>query len=181
MRSHFRANQPAGAGRPLEPKRPPMDLRAGVAWLAWVVAVVSAGAGVGLLFGPGEWYGTLAKPTWDPPAWLFGPVWTTLYILLGTGAWLVWREPGPRGTPERRQAWWAFAVHAVLNLAWTPLFFGMHAPGWAFVDIVLVWTSALWMVLAFGRVRPLAGSLQIPLVGWVGFALVLNGTIWLMN
>ena len=135
----------------------------------------------GVLFAPGAWYESLSKPTWNPPSWLFGPVWTTLYALLGTGAWLVSREPGPVAAEARPRAWLAFAVHAVLNLAWTPLFFGLRSPGWAFADIVLLWVATLWMTLSFGRVRPLAGTLQVPLVAWVSFALVLNGTIWLMN
>jgi len=181
VRSQPSASKTAVPASRLASVRPPMDLGDYVAWLAWVVAVISAGAGVGLLFGPGEWFATLDKPTWNPPSWVFGPAWTTLYALLGTGAWLVWREPGPRGAPERRHAWWAFGVQAVLNLAWTPIFFGLRSPGWAFAEIILLWASVLWMTLAFGRVRPLAGTLQVPLVAWVSFALVLNGTIWLLN
>ena len=163
------------------PARPPVRLRDAVAWLCWVVVVVAAGASVGVLFSPGAWYEGLAKPTWHPPSWLFGPVWTLLYALLGTGVWLVSREPGPAAEDARPQAWLAFGVQAVLNLAWTPLFFGLRSPAWAFVDIVLLWGAVLWMTLAFGRVRPLAGTLQVPLVAWVSFALVLNGTLWLMN
>ena len=160
--------------------RPPMTVRAWVTWLVWVLAVVAAGSAVGLWFAPDEWYQGLAKPTWNPPNWLFGPVWTTLYALLGTSAWLVSREPGvPAG--ERRTAWIAFGVHAVLNLAWTPLFFGLRQPGLAFIDICLVWLALLWMTMQFGRIRPLAGYLLLPQVLWVSFALVLNGTLWLMN
>jgi tryptophan-rich sensory protein len=158
-----------------------VHLRDGVAWLCWVGVVVAAGASVGVLFSPGAWYEGLAKPTWHPPSWLFGPVWTLLYALLGTGVWLVSREPGPAAEVARPQAWLAFGVQAVLNLAWTPLFFGLRSPAWAFVDIVLLWGAVLWMTLAFGRTRPLAGTLQVPLVAWVSFALVLNGTLWLMN
>lgn len=154
--------------------------RAWLTWLAWVVATVAAGAAMGVLFPPDEWYERIAKPTWMPPAWLFGPVWTVLYVLLGTGAWLVARDRGaaPR---DRRIAWIAFMLHAVFNLAWTPLFFGLRQPGLAFLDICLVWLTLLWMVLQFGRIRPLAGYLLLPQVLWVSFALVLNGTLWLMN
>ncbi len=155
-------------------------LLSGVTLAVWILAIVVAGAAAGLLFPPGEWYQQLAKPTWNPPSWLFGPVWTVLYVLLGVGAWLVWREPRA-SAQERRWAWIAFTLHAVLNLAWTPLFFGLRQPGLAFFDICLLWLALLWMTLCFGRIKPLAGYLQVPLVLWVSFALMLNGTIWLMN
>lgn len=172
--SHNKATTARPSGRPV------LDSRAIVSLVVWVLAVVLAGASVGLLFGPDAWFDSLAKPTWNPPSWLFGPVWTTLYALLGVAAWLVSREPGV--TPsERRWAWIAFAAHAVFNLGWTPLFFGMREPGLAFVDICLVWLSLFWMLLLFGRIRALAGYLLLPQMLWVSFALVLNGTIWLMN
>lgn len=155
-------------------------LLSGVTLAVWILAIVVAGAASGLLFPPGEWHEQLAKPTWNPPSWVFWPVWTILYVLLGVGAWLVWREP-PESAEERRGAWMAFTVHAVLNLAWTPLFFGLRQPGLAFLDICLLWLALLWMTLRFGRIRPLAGYLQVPMILWVSFALMLNGTIWLMN
>ncbi|KFL36916.1 TspO/MBR family protein [Arenimonas donghaensis] len=159
----------------------PVSGRDAAALVAWVVIVVAAGASVGVLFPPGDWYQGLAKPSWNPPSWLFGPVWTTLYILLGVGAWLVRREPGAAADAERPGAWLAFALMAVLNLAWTPLFFGLESPALAFVDISLLWGVLVWMTLRFGRVRPMAGYLQMPMILWVSFALVLNGTIWLIN
>jgi benzodiazapine receptor len=103
-----------------------------------------------------------------------------LYVLLGVAGWLVSREPVAE-PGERRVAWIAFALQAVLNIAWTPLFFGLRQPGWAFVDICLLWVALLWMTMRFGRIRPLAGYLMAPYVLWVSFALVLNGTLWLMN
>jgi len=148
--------------------------------LAFVLLTVAAGAGAGLLFPPGEWFDSLAKPTWNPPSWLFGPVWTMLYVMIGISAWLVWREPGVSAS-DRRSAWSLFAVQAVLNLGWTPLFFGLQEPGVAFLDISLLWLVLVWMTVRFGKIRPLAGYLLIPYVLWVSFALVLNGTIWLMN
>ena len=170
---------------------PPVTIQSPPAWptsgrdaaalVAWVVIVVAAGTMTGVLFPPGEWYQSLEKPTWNPPSWLFGPVWTTLYILLGIGAWLVSREPGAAAAAERRKAWWVFGAMAVLMLAWTPLFFGLKSAALAFVDISVLWVLVLWTMLSFGRVRPGAGYLQLPLVCWVSFALVLNGTIWLIN
>ncbi len=159
----------------------PVDVRDGVALLAWVVIAVAAGASIGVLFPPGDWYQALEKPPWNPPSWLFGPVWTMLYVLLGVGAWMVAREPGPSPDAARPMAWFAFGLMALLNLAWTPLFFGLQSPALAFLDISLLWGALVWMTLSFGRVRPLAGYLQVPMVLWVSFALVLNGTIWLIN
>jgi tryptophan-rich sensory protein len=151
-----------------------------VALLAFVLLTIGAGATVGMLFPPDEWFESLAKPTWNPPGWLFGPVWTTLYVMIGLSAWLVWREPRVSES-ERRVAWGLFALQAVLNLGWTPLFFGLHRPGLAFLDISLLWLTLIWMTLRFGKIKPLAGYLLVPYVLWVSFALVLNGTIWLMN
>lgn len=173
--NHRSGGDTPSAGEVMKPR-----LLSGVLLAVWVLAIVVAGAAAGLMFPPGEWYQQLAKPTWNPPSWVFGPVWTLLYVLLGIGAWLVWREPGI-SAEERRGAWIAFAVHAVLNLSWTALFFGLKQPGLAFAGICLLWMALLWMTLRFGRVRPLAGYLQVPLVLWVSFALVLNGTIWLIN
>lgn len=155
-------------------------LLSGITLAVWVLAIVVAASAAGLVFPPGDWYQQLAKPTWNPSSWLFGPVWTVLYVLMGIGAWLVWREPGvPR--EERHGAWFAFGTQAALNLAWTPVFFGLQQPGLAFLVICLLWLAILWMTVRFGRIRPLAGYLQMPMVLWVSFALMLNGTIWLMN
>ena len=146
-----------------------------------IVWALILSVGGGLLTKIDEWYYELKKPSWQPPNWLFGPVWTALYVLLAVGAWLVSREPGPSADAERPKAWLAFGLMAALNLAWTPLFFGLQSPALAFVDISLLWGVLVWMTLRFGRVRPLAGYLQVPMVLWVSFALVLNGTIWLIN
>lgn len=152
----------------------------GVALAGWIVLMVGLGAASGVLFGPDAWYGTLLKPTWNPPSWLFGPVWTALYVSMAFALWLVRRE-SDIDEPARRRAQALFAVQFLLNLAWTPLFFALHSPGLAFVDICLLWIALLSTMLAFGRVRPLAGYLLLPYLLWVSFALVLNGTIWLMN
>jgi tryptophan-rich sensory protein len=159
---------------------PRLDARAWATLALWILATVTAGVAVGLAFPPDGWFASLVKPTWHPPSWLFAPVWAALYVLLGIAAWLVAREPNV-AADERGVAWVAFAVQAVLNLAWTPLFFGLHSPGAAFVDICLLWPAVLWMTMRFGRISPLAGYLMGPYVLWTSFALVLNGTIWLMN
>lgn len=161
--------------------RPRRDARAWWRLAVWVLASVLAGTSVALIAPIDQaWYAALARPTWNPPSWVFGPVWTALYALIGVAAWLVAGEPGA-DPAERRGTWWVFGAQAMLNLAWSPLFFGLKSPGLAFVDICLLWIAVLWTTMRFGRIRPLAGYLLVPYVLWVSFALVLNGTIWLMN
>ncbi len=152
-------------------------------WLAltgWILLMVGLGATSGAFFPPDEWYAELSKPTWNPPSWLFGPVWTALYVSMAVALWLVRRETAIEDVLREHALKW-FAIQFVLNLLWTPLFFGLHNPGLAFAEICLLWFALLWTVFAFGRARPLAGYLLLPYLLWVSFALVLNGTIWLMN
>jgi tryptophan-rich sensory protein len=169
-----------GKGLGLSPGRRESGLHSTMVLLALVGVSLGAGAGMGMLFGPDAAYAALQKPTWSPPGQLFGPVWAVLYALMGISAWLVWRERRV-SSGDRRTAWTAFGVQAVLNLAWTPIFFGMESPGLALLDISLLWVAVLWTTVAFGRIRPLAGYLLVPYVLWVSFAWVLNGTIWLLN
>lgn len=182
--AHFQGKQAhfgrTGQGKAYGQGRRESGLHSTLVLLALVGLSVGLGAGVGALFGPDVPYQALQKPTWNPPGWLFGPVWTVLYALIGTSAWLVWRERRV-SAGDRRVAWTAFGVQAALNLAWSPIFFGLGSPGLAFLDISLLWLAVLWTTVAFGRIRPLAGSLLVPYVLWVSFALILNGTIWLMN
>lgn len=126
----------------------------------------------------GTWYRTLRKPAWTPPGWVFGPVWTVLYILMATAAWLVWRR---RHEVPVRVPLTFFGVQLALNLAWSGLFFAMRRPDLALLDI-----AALWLVLAattatFWRVRTLAGALLVPYLLWVTFASTLNAAIWQLN
>lgn len=152
----------------------------GLTLVAWMSLLLGLGAGTGALFAPDAWYEALLKPTFNPPSWLFGPVWSVLYLTMAVALWLVRRDRDAE--PDlRRRATALFAVQFALNLSWTPLFFGLHSPGLAFVDICLLWIALLTTMLVFGRVRPLAGYLLLPYLLWVSFALVLNGTIWLMN
>lgn len=168
--------------------RPPVVLPEIVAhpresWIAlvgWILLLVGLGAAVGIVFDPNGWYADLLKPTWNPPSWVFGPVWTLLYIAMAVALWLVRRELDVDGL-LRQRAVALFAIQFLLNLAWTPLFFGLHSPGLAFAEICLLWIVLLWTMLMFGRIRALAGYLLLPYLLWVSFALVLTGTIWLMN
>jgi translocator protein len=125
----------------------------------------------------GDWYVTLAKPSWNPPNWVFGPIWTTLYVGMAIAAWLVWRRRG-------LDSWLPlllFGVQLVLNAAWSALFFGLRNPGMAFEDIILLWLAILATVVAFGHVSTSAAALLLPYLAWVSFATALNWAIWRMN
>ena len=129
--------------------------------------------------GVDTWYPTLAKPSFNPPAWVFGPTWTLLYILMGVALFLVWRQ----GLEAEgvKLALTVFAVQLVLNALWSIIFFGMQSPGWAFVEIILLWLAIVATLWAFWRVIPAAGWLLVPYLVWVSFAAVLNGSLWILN
>ncbi|MFV0442135.1 MAG: TspO/MBR family protein [Planctomycetaceae bacterium] len=124
------------------------------------------------------WYRTVVKPEWNPPNWVFGPVWTTLFVLMGISAWLVWK---PAGFKESKTPLSLFAVQLILNVAWSWIFFGMHQIGWAVVEIVILWLVILATTVAFFRRSKPAGWLLVPYLVWVTFASVLNFTIWRLN
>ena len=125
-----------------------------------------------------SWYQTLAKPTWTPPDWVFGPVWSILYFLMAVAAWLVWRQSGRSGA---RTAWFLFGTQLLLNAAWSGIFFALRSPGGAFVEIVLLWTTIAATTLAFWTRHKLAGWLFVPYLSWSSFAALLNLAIWRMN
>ena len=150
--------------------------------LAVAVAIPEAVGAMGALFTAQAipaWYSTLVKPALNPPAWIFGPVWTTLYALMGIAAFLVWRE----GTQRRdvRVALGVFAAQLVLNAAWSVIFFGMHSPGVALADIALLWLAIVATMYAFARVSRAAAWLLAPYLLWVSFATYLNYSIWVLN
>jgi translocator protein len=149
-------------------------------WLAlvgWLVACYLTAAVGSAAGSPGPWYDALAKPSFNPPNWVFGPVWTVLYGMMGVAAWLVWRERHR----IRTLALGLFAVHLVLNAAWSWFFFGLQDLQLAFAGIIVLWTAILTLTLLFWRIRPLAGALLLPYLAWVGFASFLNFTLWQMN
>ena len=125
-----------------------------------------------------DWYPTLAKPVWNPPAWLFGPVWTVLYIAMAVAAWLVWR---PAGWAGARLALTLFMVQLALNAAWSIIFFGLRNPGAAFAEVVVLWAAIVGTLVLFWQVSVPAGMLFIPYLAWVSFAAVLNFTVWRLN
>ncbi len=148
-----------------------------LALIGWLCVTFLAPAAGAWMTSP-AWYAALVKPAWSPPAWLFGPVWTLLYVLMAVAAWLVWREGG---WLRQRRALTLYLVQLVLNAAWTPIFFGLRQPGWALVEIIALWIAILATLLAFKRVRPLAAWLLAPYLAWVSFATVLNFTLWRLN
>jgi tryptophan-rich sensory protein len=145
--------------------------------VAFFVAAFSA-AFVGARFPPGGWYAGLAKPAWTPPNWLFGPVWTALYAMIAVSGWLVWRRAGFEAAGA---ALALFAVQLALNAAWSWIFFGLHRPGAAFIEIVILWIAILGTVLLFWRVHWLPGALLLPYLAWVAFAAALNWQLWRLN
>jgi tryptophan-rich sensory protein len=124
------------------------------------------------------WYATLAKPSFNPPNWIFGPVWTTLYILMALAAWLVWRTAG---WPGAAGALGLFLFQLALNLAWSFIFFAWHRLGLALVEVLVLLAAIVATALAFRRHSRLAALLLIPYICWVTFASLLNAMIWRLN
>ena len=143
-----------------------------------LVSLVAAAIGAAASIEAAPFYGQLVRPDWAPPAWLFGPVWTALYALMAVAAWLAWRERRFRGA---RTALTLFLVQLALNALWSWLFFGWQRGGAAFAEVLVLWATIAATALAFWRIRPLAGVLLLPYLAWVGFAAVLNWTVWRLN
>ena len=147
-----------------------------IVWL--VVSFIAAAVGGAASIQAGSFYTQLVRPDWAPPPTLFGPVWTVLYILMGLSAWLVWRVGGFRAA---KSALTLFIAQLALNGLWSWLFFGWHRGALAFADVVLLWVLIVATLVAFWRVRTLAGVLLVPYLLWVSFASVLNYSVWHLN
>lgn len=145
-------------------------------WLALCFATAALGAWASI--NASSFYGELARPSWAPPAWLFGPVWSALYFMMAVAAWLAWRE---RGFAGARGALTLFLVQLAANALWSWLFFGWKLGALASVEVIVLWALILATLMAFWRIRPLAGALLLPYLAWVSFATVLCITIWRMN
>ena len=126
----------------------------------------------------GTWFNLLRKPSFNPPNWLFAPVWTTLYLLMGIGLYLVWNTASGE---IRKKAVLVFSVQLLLNFFWSILFFYAHRVLASVIDILLLWICICWMVLVFKQIKPIAGYLQLPYLAWVSFATVLDISIWVLN
>ncbi|HOF88430.1 MAG TPA: tryptophan-rich sensory protein [Armatimonadota bacterium] len=149
-------------------------------FIVFVGASFAAGA-IGARFtapatAPGGWYAALPKPSWTPPAWVFAPVWSTLYLLMGIAAWLVWRRAGGFRAAAAPLA--LFTMQLILNAGWSILFFGLRQVGFALVEILWLWLAILAALLAFWRVSPSAGALLLPYLLWVTYAATLNWGFW---
>jgi len=156
----------------------PKDLARLVVALALSLAAGAVG-GIATASSVSTWYPALIKPAWTPPDWLFGPVWTLLYVLMGIALWLVWRE----GIRDRavRIAVTFFGIQLALNLLWSLLFFGLRSPGIALIEIIILWVMILLTGVKFYRLKPPAGWLMSPYLLWVTFAAALNAAIWWLN
>lgn len=150
-------------------------LALGVFFLACFLA-----AGLGSLFAMGalgSWYAGLVKPSWNPPSWVFAPVWTVLYAFMAVAGWLVCQ----RGGSQSRLALRWFAIQLALNVGWSAVFFGLQLPGLAFFELLALWVAITATLLSCWRVSRTAGILLAPYFLWVGFATILNFVIWRLN
>jgi translocator protein len=147
--------------------------------VGWLVATFAAG-GVGAIASAraATFYGQLSQPSWAPPVWLFGPVWSVLYVLMAVAAWLVWRERGFRGAPT---ALWLFVIQLVANALWTWLFFVLHYGAFSLAEIVMLWLLIAATILKFWSIHRLAALLLTPYLAWVSFASALTLSLWRLN
>lgn len=143
--------------------------------LAVFVMLVVVAASSGVLFKPGDWYRALRKPRWTPPNWLFGPVWSVLYVMIAVAGWLIWRAQ------PSSAAMWFWGLQLVINTVWSGIFFGMRRMDLAFADIVLLWLSVAGFILMAAAVSSTAALLFVPYLIWVTIAGALNWTVWRMN
>lgn len=123
------------------------------------------------------WYATLNKPSFNPPNWVFAPVWTTLYVMMAVAAWLVWRTH----KPETHYALTVYGVQLALNFFWSILFFRLHSPGLALIDILAMWLAIATTIALFWPIDWRAGALLVPYLAWVSYATALNAAIWVLN
>ena len=145
----------------------------------WLVAsFVAGGIGSVASINAAGFYGQLTQPSWGPPAWLFGPVWSVLFVLMGVSAWLVWRKYGFHGAGAALKL---YAAQLVANALWTWLFFAWQQGGLALAEIAILWLLILATILAFWRLDRLAALLLLPYLAWVSFAAALNFALWRLN
>lgn len=124
----------------------------------------------------GTWFKTLVKPVFAPPNWVFGPVWSILFFLMGISLYLVWSKKG-----NKEQALQFFAIQLFLNIAWSFLFFGLRSPYLAFIEIIFLWIAILFTIIKFYKIQKTSAYLLLPYILWVSFAAVLNYSLWILN
>ena len=169
-------NQSSSQGAPSVPSPGSSLLALGFALILTFGAAAIGGVATGTSVN--SWYLELAKPTWNPPGWVFGPVWTLLYTMMAISAWLVWRAAGWK---RARLALGLYLVQLALNSLWSILFFGLQRPDWAMAEILALWCAIAATTAAFYRHSRLAAGLMIPYLAWVSFAAVLNYSIFRLN
>lgn len=153
------------------------DIAGLLAFLVICLAVLAAG-GAATASSVGTWYQALQKPPFNPPDWLFAPVWTALYVMMAVAGWRVWRAHGLRGA---RPAVALFGTQLALNLAWSFVFFGYRLIGAALLEIVVLLMAIVATTILFWKHDRLAGMLFVPYAGWVAFATILNFALWQLN
>lgn len=126
-----------------------------------------------------DWYPVLVKPALNPPAWVFGPVWTTLFALMGIAAFLIWKKGLERR--DVKNALSIFLGQLILNTLWSIIFFGLHSPGGALIEIVFLWLAILATIIVFAKISSPAAWLLVPYIIWVSFAMYLNYSIWMLD
>jgi tryptophan-rich sensory protein len=148
--------------------------------IGFLAAVFTVGGVAGAATTPeiAGWYAHLAKPSWNPPNWVFGPVWSMLYLIIAIAAWTVWKQPRSPMRSQGLMFWW---IQLAFNFAWSIFFFSFHWLGIALIDIALLGLSTGVTLIRFVEVRRPAGFALIPYLLWICFAATLNGTIWRMN
>jgi translocator protein len=129
--------------------------------------------------GVDSWYTTIQKPSWNPPNWIFGPVWTTLYVLMGISLFLIWKAGTSKET--KRSALILFALQIIANFFWSFIFFDQHQMGLAFAEIIVLCLLILLTIFSFAKINKVAAWLLVPYISWVSFAAILNFTIWRLN
>jgi tryptophan-rich sensory protein len=139
---------------------------------------VGAAAGMSTSQSVRGWFTELNRPFFSPPNWVFAPVWTTIYILMGISFYLIWKSPAGR---ERYRAMAVYFVQLFLNFCWSFIFFYFRLTGWALAEIILLWLMIIAMIVAFYRVKPAAAYLNFPYLLWVTFASILNGAYFVLN
>ncbi len=147
-------------------------------WLTLVlflVLVIGGGALIGFVARPDGWYQSLIKPSFNPPNWIFGPVWTALYVCIAVAGWRVWMAERAGGA---NMLWWA---QLLLNFMWSPAFFGLHMIGFALLVVLLMLATILAFIVTTWRQDRVAALLFVPYAAWVSFASLLNAAIWRLN
>jgi tryptophan-rich sensory protein len=151
-------------------------------WIKLVISiavpqVVALSGAFFTITGTGSWYQNIAKPSWNPPNWVFGPVWTLLYLLMGIALFIIWKSENR----DKRTAIIFWVIQLALNFLWTILFFNQHQILGAFIEMILLWIMILMTIIYFARISKLAAWLMVPYIAWVSFAALLNYAIWQLN